>query len=89
MFEEGLTPHTSAGQPCWDPSILLLACGEKIGEMNFLPHPDTSCLVGDPLNPPFPLRGKDRRDEFDRSYSNNVSRFFILRSFVRSTKGAF
>ncbi|TKJ42767.1 hypothetical protein CEE36_06700 [candidate division TA06 bacterium B3_TA06] len=48
MFEEGLTPHMSAAQPCGDPSILLLACGEKIGEMNFLPRPDTSCLVGDP-----------------------------------------
>jgi hypothetical protein len=48
MFEEWLTPHTCAVQPCGDPSILLLVCGEGIGEMNFLPHPDTSCLVGDP-----------------------------------------
>ncbi len=29
MFEEGLTPHTSAGQPCGDPSILLFAEGKK------------------------------------------------------------
>ncbi len=29
MFEEGLIPHTSAAQPCGDPSILLLACGTK------------------------------------------------------------
>lgn len=34
MLEEGLTPQTSAAQPCGDPSFLLLVCGEGIGEMN-------------------------------------------------------
>ncbi len=29
MFEEGYLPHTSAVQPCGDPSILFFACGEK------------------------------------------------------------
>lgn len=49
MFEEGYLPHTSAAQPCGDPLILLLACGEKIGEMNLtgaiqiMSHDSLSC----------------------------------------------
>jgi hypothetical protein len=49
MLEEGLTPHTSAAQPCGAPSILLFPCGGKIGEMNLtgaiqiMSHDSLSC----------------------------------------------